>query len=61
VARRLSNVATFVQREVSRRLRLRVTPKVRFEFDSRVGQGSKVLELLAELKREDGTDTGDHR
>lgn len=61
VARRLTQLASFIQREVSHRLKLRVTPQVRFEFDDRVGKGARVLELLAELEREDEADSGDHR
>ena len=59
VAHRLRQLAPFIQREVSRRLRLRVTPQVRFEFDDRVGKGAKVLELLADLDKEHGTDSDD--
>lgn len=59
VAGRLSQLASFVQREVSHRLKLRVTPRVRFAFDDRVSQGARVLELLSELEREDEADTGD--
>jgi ribosome-binding factor A len=60
VARRLRQVSSFVQREVSKRLRMRITPQVRFEFDDRAGKGARVLELLAELeKKEDGAGSKD--
>lgn len=59
VARRLSQVASFVQREVSHRLRLRVTPQVRFEFDDRAGRGARVLDLLSQLEKKDGADKSD--
>lgn len=58
VARRLTQLASFIQREVSHRLKLRVTPHVRFEFDDRVNKGSRVLELLSRLEKEDGADSG---
>jgi ribosome-binding factor A len=53
-AQRLKQVASFVQREVGRRLHLRVTPRLRFEFDPSVERGAEVLRLLAELERQDG-------
>jgi ribosome-binding factor A len=59
VARRLRNVSSFVQREVARRLHLRVTPAMTFEFDRSTEQGSEVLRLLAELKSEDGDEARD--
>ena len=59
VARRLRNVSSFVQREVARRMHLRVTPALTFEFDRKTEQGSEVLRLLAELKTEDGDETRD--
>lgn len=58
VARRLTQLAPFVQREVSHRLKMRVTPKVRFEFDRQVQKGARVLELLSELEKEHGADSG---
>lgn len=54
VARRLGQVASYVQREVSHRLRLRVTPKMRFEFDDQARRGARVLELLSQLEKKDG-------
>jgi ribosome-binding factor A len=54
LARRLRNVSSFVQREVARRMHLRVTPALTFEFDRSAEQGAEVLRLLAELKNKDG-------
>lgn len=58
VARRLAQVASYIQREVSRQLRLRVTPQVRFEYDDQAGRGARVLELLAQLEKKDGSGSG---
>jgi ribosome-binding factor A len=59
VARRLRQVASYVQGEVSRRLRLRVTPAMRFEFDDVAGRGARVLELLAGLEDKNGPGADD--
>jgi len=52
-ADRLDRVSSFIQRELSRRLRLRVTPALRFVHDKNREQGDRVLKLLAELNRDD--------
>ena len=57
VARRLKQVSSFVQREVADRLHLRVTPQMRFEYDRAGERGSRVLDLLADLEKEDGSST----
>ena len=59
VAQRLQRVSSFVQREVARRLHLRVTPALSFEFDRSAEQGAEVLRLLAELETEDGNEERD--
>jgi ribosome-binding factor A len=51
--RRLGQVRHFVQREVARRLHLRVTPDLRFRYDDRTRQGADVLRLLAELRNDE--------
>lgn len=57
-AKKLDRVSSFIQRELSRRLHLRVTPALRFVHDKNREQGDRVLKLLADLKRDD-RDTGD--
>jgi len=52
-ARRLKRVSSFVQREIGKRLHLRVTPVLTFVYDDSLERGSNVLRLLAELKRND--------
>ena len=59
VARRLKQVASFVQREVGHRLHLRVTPQMRFEYDDVRQRGARVLDLLAEIEKEHGADSAD--
>ena len=56
VARRLKQVASFVQREVALRMHLRVTPQMRFEYDQAEARGSRVLDLLSKLDTDDGPD-----
>lgn len=52
-AKRLSRVASFVQREVGRRLQLRVTPALKFVYDEQAAEGDRVLRLLSELKHDE--------
>jgi ribosome-binding factor A len=52
-ARRLARVASFIQRELGKRLRLRVTPAVRFVYDEQAKEGDRVLKLLSDLKRDE--------
>ena len=61
VARKLKQVSSFVQREVGRRLHMRVTPHLGFQFDDATQRGSRVLSLLAELEKNDRTDSVDSK
>jgi ribosome-binding factor A len=58
-ARKLGQVSSFVQREVGRRLHMRTTPHLGFEHDDATGRGARVLSLLAELEKNDRTDSVD--
>jgi len=51
VARRLSQVRSFVRREVGDRMHLRVTPEISFQYDESAQKGAEVLRLLSELKQ----------
>jgi ribosome-binding factor A len=51
--RGLQNVAGFLRREVSRRLRLRTSPQLRFVFDDSLERGARIETLLREWHEED--------
>ncbi len=44
----------FVRREVSARVKLRVSPEIFFTFDESVGEGDKIDRLLREVKDKEG-------
>ena len=44
----------FVRREVTSRVKLRVSPEVFFVFDKSVGEGDKIDRLLREVKSKEG-------
>lgn len=44
----------FVRREVTARVKLRVSPEVFFVFDKSVGEGDKIDRLLREVKSKEG-------
>ena len=44
----------FVRREVTARVKLRVSPEVFFVFDTSVGEGDKIDRLLREVKTKEG-------
>jgi ribosome-binding factor A len=46
----LRAAATFLQREVSRNLKLRYTPHLRFVYDESVARGDRIERLLKEAK-----------
>jgi ribosome-binding factor A len=49
----LRAAATYIQREVSRAVKLRYTPHLRFVFDESVGRGDRIDRLLREAKAQD--------
>jgi ribosome-binding factor A len=49
----LRAAATFLQREVSRNLRLRYTPHLRIVYDESVARGDRIERLLKEAKAKD--------
>jgi ribosome-binding factor A len=49
----LRAAATFLQREVSRSLRLRWTPHLRFVYDESVERGDRIERLLKEAREKD--------
>ena len=44
----------FVRREVTARVKLRVSPEIFFVFDKSVGEGDKIDRLLREVKTKEG-------
>jgi ribosome-binding factor A len=67
-ARGLQNVAAYLRREVARRLHLRVSPQLRFEFDDSLERGARIETLLREWHDEEAggprpepDDEGDRR
>ncbi len=53
-AKGLSNVAGFLRRELGRRLHLRTTPQLRFEYDASLERGARIETLLREWHQEPG-------
>lgn len=52
VADGLQSASTYIKRELSRRLRIRKIPEVRFEFDESLQEGYRIDELLRKTKGE---------
>jgi ribosome-binding factor A len=50
----LRAAAAFLQREVARNLRLRLTPHLRFVYDESVERGDRIERLLREAREKDG-------
>jgi len=44
----------FVRREVTRRVKLRVSPEISFAFDGSLEEGDKIERLLKEVKAKEG-------
>ena len=44
----------FVRREVTRRVKLRVSPEISFTFDASLEEGDKIERLLKEVKAKEG-------
>ena len=50
----LESAASYLQREVARRLKLRHTPHLRFRYDESVAEGDKIDRLLKEVRDKEG-------
>jgi ribosome-binding factor A len=48
-ARALERAASYMRRQIGRRLHLRRTPEVQFEFDQSIGHQDRVEQLLQEI------------
>jgi ribosome-binding factor A len=51
-ARALERAAPFLRKEIGRRIRLRRTPELRFEFDRNVENQDRIEQILLDLERE---------
>ncbi|HJF30512.1 MAG TPA: 30S ribosome-binding factor RbfA [Sporosarcina psychrophila] len=49
----LNKAKGFIRTEIGQRIRLRVTPEIKFEFDSSVAYGTRIESLLKQVKSED--------
>lgn len=47
----------FIRREIGKYLKLRLTPELTFKFDESVEYGTRINELITDLKRHDGPGT----
>ncbi|MHB8927765.1 MAG: 30S ribosome-binding factor RbfA [Bacillota bacterium] len=50
----LKSAAGFIRSEVARRIRLRYAPEILFRLDDSIVHGVRIMELLNQVKREEG-------
>jgi ribosome-binding factor A len=55
----LQSAAPYLRRELGKRLRLRYTPELLFQFDSSLEYGNRIESLLREIHQEEDHDPGD--
>ena len=48
----LERASGFIRSEIGSRIRLRITPEIKFEIDSSIAYGNRIESLLKELKQE---------
>ena len=53
----LQSAAAYLERELRRRLRMRRTPSLRFQFDPSIERGARLASTIADLARDRGPDT----
>ncbi len=49
----LKSAAGFVRSEVGKRVRMKSTPEIQFEFDNSIEHGARIFELLEKIKRDE--------
>ena len=49
----LNKAKGFIRTEIGQRIRLRITPEIKFEFDDSVAYGNRIESLLRQVKNED--------
>ena len=57
----LQSASPWLERELRRRLRMRRTPSLRFQFDPSIERGARLASTIAELARDRGGDAPDPR
>lgn len=57
--RGLKSVAPFLRRELGKIMRLRFVPEIRFVYDSSIGYGMKIDDLLRQVKSDLDNDPSD--
>jgi ribosome-binding factor A len=50
----LHHASGYLRRELAGRIRIRQIPELSFRLDSSIGEGARVLELLREIRKEEG-------
>lgn len=51
--RGLNQAKGYIRTEIGQRIRLRITPELKFEFDTSVAYGTRIESLLKQVKNED--------
>ena len=49
----LKSASSFLRREISRRLNLRITPELNFVIDDSIEYGNHILEVIEKISKED--------
>ncbi|WP_078547047.1 30S ribosome-binding factor RbfA [Litchfieldia alkalitelluris] len=52
----LAKAKGFIRSEIGKRIRLRKTPEIQFEFDESIDYGNRIETLLADLNRQSNLD-----
>ncbi|HCV00098.1 MAG: ribosome-binding factor A [Dehalococcoidia bacterium] len=55
----LQSAVPFLERELRRRLRMRRTPSLKFQFDSSIERGARLASTIADLARSRDASVGD--
>ncbi len=50
----LQNAQGFIRGELAKRIRLRYTPEITFKLDQSISRGSRLIELIKEVREKDG-------
>ncbi len=50
----LQNAQGFIRGELAKRIRLRYTPEITFKLDHSISRGSRLIELMREVREKDG-------
>jgi ribosome-binding factor A len=50
----LESARGYIRTEIGKRIKLRYTPEISFRFDESIARGARIMELLNEVKEQDG-------